>query len=50
MTPKQCGRMINSNMEYLKREGLHIKKYENLIKDYTNLIMKNLLKKMNNFL
>lgn len=26
MTPKQCGRMINSNMEYLRREGLYIKK------------------------
>lgn len=26
MTPKQCGRMINSNIDYLKREGLHIDK------------------------
>lgn len=26
MTPKQCGRMINSNIDYLKREGLHIEK------------------------
>lgn len=26
MTPKQCGRMINSNKDYLKREGLHIDK------------------------
>ena len=26
MTPKQCGRMINSNKDYLKREGLYIDK------------------------
>lgn len=26
MTPKQCGRMINSNIDYLKCEGLHIEK------------------------
>lgn len=29
MTPKQCGRMINSNLDYLKREGLYIEKARN---------------------